>query len=319
MRVSRKLTARKKLALGSAVAVAGAGLAAAVAGSAGATASLPALGTVPVVTSSAHVPQPLDAYGVSDADMQLIMQARHTAELGCMVRLGFSGNLPMVYNDPISTTTIAIQSQRLRYLDPKTATKDGYHLPGDTADGSPAPAAKPAAVSAATEALETAAYEGTTGSANGHAVPKGGCKYWANSVLTHGSPYSPSTAIDSRWVYSVAQNSAMTDPRMTKVAGAWSACMKQRGFSYTAPWDAPGDNLRQFDGSFHTSPSSAEVSTATADAVCRTQNNVLGTWTAVTSAWEKSLVQQKLTGLEHGKANADVMLANAKAVLAGKY
>jgi len=94
--------------------------------------------------------------------------------------------------------------------------------------------------------------------------------------------------------------------------------MKQRGFSYAAPWDASGDSLRQFDGSFHTNPSVTEVSAATADSACRTQYNVLGTWTAVTNAWEKTLVKQDLTGLEHGKANADVLLANSNAVLAGK-
>jgi len=318
MRYSRKLTTRETLSLAAAVAAVGAGVAIATTQTAnGSATALPALGAVPQVTSSAAGPQPLDAYGISDADLQKIMQARHTAELGCMERLGFSGTMPMVYNDPITTTAIAVQTQRLRYLDPKTAAKSGYHLAGDTAASS-SPVAKPAPVSPATLALETAAYEGTQTTVNGHTVPAGGCKVWANAVLTHGSPYSPSTSIDSRWVYAQAQDHAMADPRMTKISGQWSTCMKQRGFSYAAPWDASGDSLRQFDGSFHTNPSVTEVSAATADSACRTQYNVLGTWTAVTNAWEKTLVKQDLTGLEHGKANADVLLANSNAVLAGK-
>ncbi len=81
-----------------------------------------------------------------------------------------------------------------------------------------------------------------------------------------------------------------SDPHVLAVDRAWSACMARSGFNYKSPMQAAF-------GNWPSTPTPAEIATATADVRCKTQTNLVNTWLTVEAAYQAALIGQNLTSL----------------------
>jgi hypothetical protein len=75
------------------------------------------------------------------------------------------------------------------------------------------------------------------------------------------------------------------EPEFTRAAGAWSACMADKGYDYPTPMDANNDDAFATD-----LPTAQEIPVAVASAECQHDSGLLRTWSKVRA----ELTQQKL-------------------------
>ena len=274
----------------------------------------PALGAVPVVNSQAMISYPLDSYGPTDAEMSLIMQARHIFEIRCMQSLGFHGTN---FADLLSTDfNETAKGQFITFLSPASAARYGYHSPQDVAAPAAAAAPSRSARLIAEENLQAAVVDGHVKTVNGHAVPAGGCRGEGLRLLEAGT--SGSLAIDPRYLIAQSQVQAIEDPRMVQTIARWSSCMKASGYSYNSPFAAESATAGapQPDGYFHTSPTALERRTASADATCRAKVNLTGIWVAVESAYQNQRIAGNRAKLDQARKVIRIWLRNARAAVA---
>jgi hypothetical protein len=94
---------------------------------------------------------------------------------------------------------------------------------------------------------------------------------------------------------------AQSDPRVIRGFKAWSACMRQAGYSYPTPLTAAGD--QRWAGAI----SQAEIQTAVADVRCKQRTDLIGIWFSVESGYENASIQaniQQLTRIRNQWAAA---------------
>jgi hypothetical protein len=89
--------------------------------------------------------------------------------------------------------------------------------------------------------------------------------------------------------------------------------MKQSGYDYATPIDASDDPR----WSQTNMPNQAEIQTAVTDQQCRAQENVVGVWYTVDSAYETQAIEAQPEQMASAKQFIQVQLKNAAAVLAG--
>ena len=147
---------------------------------------------------------------------------------------------------------------------------------------------------------------------HGLPVPKGGCLGEAAAKLTAqgGSVTDSPQAVDIN--FEDYQHS-MTDDRLRAAFQQWSNCMRAKGYSYPTPNDATNDRRWKETAT----ASAAEIATATADASCRQQTNIIGTWFTVESAYEDQAIQADLGRLNQVKLGIAAVVKNAATVNAG--
>ncbi len=264
----------------------------------------PVTATVSKHRAAAEPRYPLESYQLPDSEMRTILSARRVLEIRCMHRLGFRGDdfggLIAVDYDETS------KNQLLGFLDPAVARANGYHQPGDRA-----PAADSADRDIARDPRERSAMAGSVPTVNDRPVPQGGCSGAALRELQEGAGDLP---IDPRLLGAEAQQRAQQDPRLRDALGNWRACMRKRGMKFDAPWLAEQGNgawRRGRDGWYHTDPTRAEKLTATADAECRADTNLLDTWITVQSEHQNRLIAQHRAELEQAKRCLAKWLDNA--------
>ncbi|MET8628687.1 hypothetical protein ABZW30_33925 [Kitasatospora sp. NPDC004669] len=245
---------------------------------------------------------PIEEYLYSTDQLDQVADARDKLTAQCMQRYGLQFT-PTSRPQPRQGGQA---THRYDVVDPAR----GYRLPG------PAPA-NPTPPTMAAEEITVLAGNVPGNSKpittyHGLPVLKDGCLGEADSKLTAqgGSVTDAQLAVGIN--FDNYQRS-MTDGTLQAAFHRWSECMKPRGYSYAAPTDAMGD--KRWKGTV--TPSPEEIATATADAACRQQTNVVGTWFTVESAYEDQAIEANLGKLDQVRRGIAAVVRNAATVNGG--
>jgi hypothetical protein len=173
------------------------------------------------------------------------------------------------------------------YLDPAAVAAHGY--PQTLLDkGGDQPTVKAQSATAAKPVTpeELSAYTGAPAQGNAVArsatagkIPPCGCAGQGDREIT-GASDLPASA---RSLAADIMFAARDDSRVQKVFAQWSLCMSGKGFRYHSPLDAQIDP-RWGRRTASTPATGAEKQTATADAQCQQQANVVGVYKAAEAA-----------------------------------
>jgi hypothetical protein len=265
----------------------------------------PALGAIPVITSSSQIQAlPLDAYTLNQQQYLSILNAQRVLARSCMQQFGFDWTGSNVVNPAKVGQNPAVL---FLVIDDSRASQFGYHSP----DGSSASGGKDPSITVT--AMEKSVFEGSYagGPLNGHTVPAGGCTSVVRKALTKGTTATVDPLGAQNDIVGPYQQS-QADSRVVAAFGAWSTCMKAKGYSYKTPNDAVNDPA------WHTqTPSLKEITTARADVACKHQANVAGIWWAALTAYESRYVEQHSAELDQIKQVIQAELQNSASALGG--
>jgi hypothetical protein len=255
-------------------------------------ASEPEVSAIPVLADSADLALPLDAYEGTPEERELLVKAQQVLTRRCMDGLGFD------YQPP-QQSGAAKQSPNSRIYgvtDPETAARYGYRSPEGTnsvatrAKGVPLSKAEETALFGAPDLqpdeLPKNQQEAESESSDG-GVPVGGCIRESFLKLYAPDPES----VDVLYVFqlkSEAETRARTDSRIERVNARWSACMAKSGYQAKEPMKA-AEELGFTDAELG-GPQS--ITAATVDVACKKKTNLVGTYYAVQSAYQRRLVEE---------------------------
>ncbi|MDP9795137.1 hypothetical protein J2S43_003649 [Catenuloplanes nepalensis] len=262
----------------------------------------PEVASIPTIRDASELVLPFDPYLVFVTSWQVPDRAINMLGRQCMQRFGL--DWPVIEGVPPNETVI--HARRYGLFDPVHATAYGYH-PAPKPDGEwqarqerdPTP-----------EEAALWAGEGESQLA-GQAVPPGGCAGEAMRTLSAGGPEAP--MINPEQLANADHKRAEQDSRVQAVFGRWSTCMRDRGFHYTTPMDALNDP-RWHDEAVRT----AELETAKADVACKQETNVVGTFFAVESAYQRRTIEDNAQQLNELQKHYDALLRNAAKVVSGQ-
>ncbi|MFF0477175.1 hypothetical protein [Streptomyces sp. NPDC004284] len=275
----------------------------------GADGGPPALGDVPRINRSADIPGlPMDAYTLTKDQFITFMAAQRIAARTCMARFGFDYKALDSTIDPAKAPPL--QPEKPSYfgiIDEDRAARFGYQSP----DLPPGMNKRPTGGANTTEA-EQAVYTGKAANqqVGGETVPEGGCAKESGVAVQTG-------AVDGINILATgneridAHERALVDDRMKKVHADWSACMKKAGYDYATPKQAVDDEKWHHAGPRRPD----EIATAKADVACKRRTNVVGTWWALTEAYERRYVENNAEHLADVKKSMDVILRNSARVI----
>ncbi|MGY5115957.1 hypothetical protein ACWC2H_08835 [Streptomyces sp. 900105755] len=255
-------------------------------------ASEPEVSAIPVLADSADLALPLDAYEGTPEERELLVKAQQVLTTRCMDRLGFD------YQPP-QRSGAAKESPNSRIYgvtDPETAARYGYRSPEETksaatrAKGEPLSKAEETALFGAPDLrpdeLPKNQQEAERKSGDG-GVPVGGCIRESFLKLYAPDPES----VDVLYVFqlkSEADTRARTDSRIERVNARWSACMAKSGYQAKEPMKAT-EELGFTDAELG---GPQAITAATVDVACKKKTNLVGTYYAVQSAYQRRLVEE---------------------------
>lgn len=272
--------------------------------------SPPPITAIPQIDRTEGLVLPIEAYRMNAEQRKLLARARAILVDQCMRPFGFRRALQA--SDGNSNLTP--MTRRYGVTDPAIAAEWGYHLaPGqgtvDRKEKGPIVSPAELLVWAGSESGQPLPQGQAPPTYNGLQVPAGGCAGEASRKLAlderDGLGESLTTSIDFDGF-----TQAKSDPRVVDVFAKWSTCMRPKGYNYRDPLAAAGaaDMTSQ-------SPSATEIQTALADVICKSENNVVGVWFAVESAYQSVMIQQSIQELDVIKAKINEVLQNAAAVV----
>lgn len=281
----------------------------------------PVITRTPVLLGVRSLVLPIEPYLFTNRQMAGILRARQALVVPCMRRFGIdwpvSGSTPDAGTGTAAgMKNAANMSRRYGITDPADAARYGYHLAPDarqltTKDSSARP---PNADTLAVLTGRTAEGAPAPARHHGRAIPEGGCQGQATARIS-GAPHRLGNDQLASEINVVSYQRSTTDPRVTSVFRAWSACMRERGYSYAAPTEAPGKDPR-FTGP---EPTRAEIALARADVACKRDTNVIGVWFTVDAAYQRQMMASKSGELARVKnairtqtATADRLLDNGR-------
>jgi hypothetical protein len=276
----------------------------------------PVTGT-PVLLGVRSLVLPIEPYLFTNRQMAAILRARQALVVPCMRRFGIdwpvSGSTPAIGTGMVAgMKNAANMSRRYGITDPAEAARYGYHLaPGARQRTTKDPSARPP--NADTLAVLTGrTAEGAPARAryHGRAIPEGGCQGQATARISGAAQRLGNDQVASE-INVVSYQRSTTDPRVTSVFRAWSACMRERGYSYAAPTEAPGKDPR-FTGP---EPTRAEITLARADVACKGETNVIGVWFTVDAAYQRQMMASKSAELTRAKNAIRTQTATADRLL----
>ncbi|MFK4104958.1 hypothetical protein ACI2L1_33775 [Streptomyces sp. NPDC019531] len=271
----------------------------------------------PVILDVRTLVLPIEPYLFTNRQMTGILRARQALVAPCMRQFGIdwpAGRTPgdSTAADPGMRNAANI-ARRYGITDPADAARHGYHL----ASGNRQKSAKGS--SSRPDADTLAVLTGRTDDGapapiryHGRAIPEGGCQGQATARLT-GDPQGLGNDQLVNEINIVSYQRSQADARVKSVFRAWSACMRQRGYSYAAPTEAPG-KAPQFTGP---TPTRTEIALARADVACKRDTNVIGVWFAVDAAYQRQMMSSKSRELARAKNSIRTQTANADRVLNG--
>ncbi|GAA1990996.1 hypothetical protein [Kitasatospora viridis] len=268
----------------------------------------------PTIAAVADRTLPIEAYLLNGQQTAVIDNAVGILETSCMARFGFDYHpKPVDPNSPVTQlarrygSTDASVVASLGYHSPQTfnvtksagptlTDQERHVLLGAPPTPGPGPSAAPAPAPAQ--------------SVNGQPVPQGGCNGEATAKVNPAPDRAAAELADQINLGDFQRS--LTDPQVTAVFAAWSACMKSKGYTYATPVNAINDPAWATDA-----PTKTEIDTATADLDCKTRNNVVGVWYAVESAMENHDIAAKTGTLQKLKDGYQAALKRAAQISTG--
>ncbi|WP_300679651.1 hypothetical protein [Nocardioides sp.] len=281
-------------------------LAVAACGSAEKTAvSEPPISPVPV-TAISQISPPVAAISPSVQDNQVFGRAQYALTRACVRRFGVQ------YTDvPIASTPLLEGfDRRFGTVERADVERWGFQSPsragaqGDDKAAGWNPSAREAEV---VTGKDRAGAPSSLKDAAGRSVPKGGCALDAWRQL-QGDAASARDLVEK--VQSDAYRRALADSRAVKVQSEWSACMKDRGYTFAHRWDA-GNSVanRGLD---------VQKLVAVADLGCAQQVNYLGVMYALEYAYEQRELDSREAEVIQVVAGKREIMARAAAALRGQ-
>ncbi|MET9611600.1 hypothetical protein [Kitasatospora indigofera] len=271
----------------------------------------PPIGDVPRLTRVDDRSLPVEAYLLTGEQFRSFDAAQSKLATGCLREYG------LAYTRAPGSATAAETQTTHRYdpVDPADVAVNGYHSPDPAAGTKPsgAPSIDPDVLTVLGSGLgpDGKSAQGSPTEFHGKPLPAGGCLGGAQQRLTAqgGTGRDADVAVAVNFE---GFERSMADPRVKEVFQAWSACMKERGYSYPTP----GDALKDARWGATAGPSAEEIATATADVDCKARTNVVGVWFTVEAAYEGELIRRHQAELAAVQAGNDAMTALARSVLA---
>lgn len=258
---------------------------------------------------------PIDAYRLGPEEEAAYFRAQNLLVSTCMEETGF--DWPVVEEGTTESEDQRPHRRRYGVVDPDVAEGLGYH-------GPPSPENERVSderVTLLEDEEAAAAYEGlggeeaAAGGADGTGQENGepGCLDLAVRELSRGADkdadYELFTQLD--WD---SLDASEEHPDVEAAMGEWSACMADRGHSYTDVWSAMEDERWNLDDP---ELPEAERETAVDDVQCKYETGLLDTWIAVESEIQRDMIEDNATELEKIRDANTVYVRNAEAVLAG--
>ncbi|MET7481344.1 hypothetical protein ABZT17_44525 [Streptomyces sp. NPDC005648] len=250
----------------------------------------PSTTAVPVVTSVEGLHLPVEAYMLTPYQSVQEDWVRSAAVSACMRGFGLSypaGVRPVRHGTAENAFTVLFR--RYGVTEARSVRVWGYHVPRP---GGPAAARAVSPVKGRLPPVVRALLTGVDGSGrrvvrhHGRAVPPGGCLGAPQTPAGTGLDelQGPGTSADGI-VAAIKADSfgrSEADPRVEAVVRAWSRCMSARGYRIRDPLHAAA--VPSMDAP---APTRAEIARAETDVVCKTRTNLVGTWFAVESAYQR--------------------------------
>ncbi|SKA02251.1 hypothetical protein SAMN02745673_02195 [Marinactinospora thermotolerans DSM 45154] len=216
-----------------------------------------------------HVP--LDDYNLSRPDIETIEYAEDLLIGACMRDLGLDWEL---LPPPEEHDADPLNRRRYGLVEPEVARRYGYHPPPPA----PGQRAREEArrVRAALPLGEQVAAYGTDG--------RGGCLAEARERLGADVPGFDAGVLNG--YIGDTFEASRRDPRVVEVVGAWSACMRERGYAYEDPLDVLSDPA----WAETEEASSREVAVAGADVLCKAETDLVAVWNAVEDEIQREVI-----------------------------
>ncbi|GAA2926568.1 hypothetical protein [Streptomyces enissocaesilis] len=267
----------------------------------------------PALVKSEDLHLPVEDYLFSNAEQVRLDEARFKLMGKCLRRLGLNHGIESPGSPPGPRS---LMERRYGITNEKDAKAVGYRL---------AETPRPRSLDSQTKSLTAPqkkelmkALQGEIGSeagggngirVNGLPVPEGGCAGEAAEKISGGSGrLGPGKAARSANLESWAASKA--DQRVARALGAWSTCMKEKGYSYPDPLIAMSD-----PGFQEGPPTSKERRTALADIECKRKTNLVGVWFDVESALQKDMIAREKSDFSAALKLKNSQLKRAASVL----
>ncbi|MEU5823269.1 hypothetical protein [Streptomyces sp. NPDC047803] len=143
---------------------------------------------------------------------------------------------------------------------------------------------------------------------NGVKVPDGGCLGRADRRIDIEAAQTSTAQQISAQTFVQSKSAG----KVVKAFAAWSACMKEKGYTYAAPLDASDDP--RFGSA---EVSSEEIATATADILCRDRTNVAKIWYDAETDMQTDAIEDRAEQLEEEADALDGAVKKAADVVSG--
>ncbi|MFB7472391.1 hypothetical protein [Kitasatospora sp. NPDC056184] len=279
----------------------------------------PSISAVPTIVQAEDKALPIEAYLLTSEQNRQTVAARNILTDRCMARFGFTSTEPPL--PPGTARSDANLTQRRYFVTNVTeAAQYGYGAKTPVSGEKPSPAPQPPAYLLALTGSPDGSLSFLPGQTpqggqdvNGQKVPPGGCVGEASGKL--GATEANGNGGDaqlSRDIKNTGWEKSLTDARLLAAFSAWSDCMKAKGYDYPTPIAATDDPQWQTLGV----SSEKARQTATADATCKAEHNVVGIWYTVESAYETALIEQNAEALRAIKQDIDKRVKLAAEALA---
>ncbi|MFJ9176782.1 hypothetical protein [Streptomyces sp. NPDC102360] len=269
--------------------------------SSGGGAGTPKVSSVPKLTSVTDKSLPIDAYLMSDDQLDKMQKAEFTLRERCMERFGIAYRVPAAEQAfrPKSRTQF-----RYGVTDADAVATHGYKPAGSEKT---AQRTKPQELSRTANMVLTGTDDpnvkpGSTAAKGGQdyqgkKVPAGGCigearaKLGASGAQSYGGDVTANKVNTDSWAKSY------DDERVRAAFAKWSSCMKKQGYVYADPMKAGDDPAWQKA----TVATAKERRVASADVDCKVKYNVVGTWYTVEVAYQNQMIEQDAQALAEAK------------------
>ncbi|MFE6624314.1 hypothetical protein [Streptomyces sp. NPDC057740] len=278
--------------------------------SGGRTASEPEISSSPATKTVAGVVVPvlpLDAYGVSAEQREVLDQAVDELAEKCMKAKGYT------WPARLKRLGVPRSANERRYgvTDPKAVSVYGYQL-APPVGVTPEQLAEEARQEKKRKALMTdaltEAYTGRGGKTTATSRT-GGCRGEALKQLGLPQGGEALTAVDLARQQGWKRTEA--DSRAKAVNAKWSACMKKAGYTYADPHAAAGDpawwTKGEGDSAARKKVKAREIATAVADVKCKRQVDYVTVWQSVETTYQNKIInanKQELEAVREMRRNA---------------
>ncbi|MGV9286669.1 hypothetical protein [Streptomyces sp. NPDC003719] len=252
---------------------------------------------------------PLQPYMQTYQDAMVIERAARTLQTECMAGYGFTVVFPPVGVNPPPNADDSNMPRRYGISDRAAAAKYGYQLPPDTAEH-PAPLdLSPAATAVLTGRKGTGPRaEPAPPTYNGRKIPKGGCQQQAFDELGARIDFTLPSRLDHDSLVK-----SQEDPRVRSTIGAWSTCMKGKGFTVADPFAAVDMAFRNGAGA----ADQKQITLALADIDCKKETNLVAVWHKVDAEIQSRQVEENQLALQQLRDRNTKAVKAAEAALRG--